>query len=155
MSSVFYWDWMERRTISRRITSGRQWALQSICLRITKGFIKNAEIWVSPQAYWISSSSIFWPKICISTRRGMFYIHTKFEEQYFRQKFVRETISQGKIVLLSRDFFGRDLAITSIGMNPRDIFEVKSCKVRSLMCTAHQHMRLIYFRYYQEKKEQN
>lgn len=155
MPSVFYCDWMERRTISRSITSGRWRGLQSICLRIPEDLLKMRRSGCHPKPTESEVLGFFWQKIYISTRCGMFYIHTKFEEQYFRQKFVRETISQGKIVLPSRDFFGRDLTITSIGMNPRDIFEVKSCKVRSLMCAAHQHMSLIYFRFYQEKKEQN
>ena len=50
----------------------------------------------------------------------------------------------------------RNQAVNSIGVILETYLKLfKSCKVRSLMCAADQHMGLIYFGYYQEKKEKN
>lgn len=61
---------------------------------------------------------------------------------------------KGKLYPLKSLFCG-DLAINSMRINPKDILEVKSGKVRGLMCARDQHMGLIYFKYYQGKKKPN
>lgn len=65
-----------------------------------------------------SEKSAFQEDVCV------FYMHIEFEQKSLRQKFVTETIPPRKITLPFKRLFCRDLAINSIGMNPRDIFEV-------------------------------
>lgn len=90
MSSVSYCDWKwrgedrRRHHMRRRVGSAKHLSLN--------------QLKVSVQAFRIRNSRTFGLKFTFQQDPCLLCMHIKFEQQYFRQKFVREIISQGKIV---------------------------------------------------------